>query len=75
MDEDSILKELRAAREAYALAHGFEVRAMVEDLRQRDERGNWPVVKLAPRSPSTDPTRPEPDSSFTGDRTAVILIR
>jgi len=49
MNEDSVLQEVRAAREAYARAHGYDVRAMVADLRARDDRGDWPVVRLVPR--------------------------
>lgn len=52
MYEDSILKEVRAAREAYARSHGYNPRSMVADLRARDERGDWPVVRLAPRRPT-----------------------
>jgi hypothetical protein len=52
MNEDSVLKEVRAAREAYARSHGYDVWAMVADLRERDDRGDWPVVRLAPRRPT-----------------------
>ncbi len=51
MSEDSVLQEVRAAREAYAQAHGFDVHAIVADLREQDARGDWPVVRLAPRRP------------------------
>ena len=33
MNEDSVLQEVRAAREAYAQSHGYDVWAMVADLR------------------------------------------
>ncbi len=49
MIEDSVLQEVRAAREAFARKHGYDVRSMVADLRQQDDRGDWPVVRLAPR--------------------------
>jgi hypothetical protein len=52
MTKDSVLQEVRAAREAYARSHGYNVRAMVADLRERDARGDWPVVRLAPRRPT-----------------------
>jgi hypothetical protein len=64
MSEDSVLQEVRAAREAYARAHGFDVRAMVADLRAQDDRGDWPVVRLAPRrpsSPSESQSAPDPE--------------
>ena len=51
MTEDDVLCEVRAAREAYARLHHFDVRAMVADLRARDEAGDWPVVRRAPRRP------------------------
>jgi hypothetical protein len=53
MNEDSVLQEVRAAREAYARSHGYDVRAMVADLRAQDDRGDWPVVRLSPRRPAT----------------------
>jgi hypothetical protein len=76
MSEDSVLQEVRAAREAYARSHGYDVRAMVADLRAQDERGDWPVVRLSPRRPMppgespcrTDSAtrRPRPAGSLAG---------
>jgi hypothetical protein len=51
MTEDDVLREVRAVREAYARLHGFNVRAMLADLRARDAAGDWPVVRRAPRRP------------------------
>ena len=51
MIEDSVLREVREAREAYAKEHGFNVHAIVADLRERDARGDWKVVRLEPRRP------------------------
>jgi hypothetical protein len=51
MTEDDVLREVRAAREAYARLHNFDVRAMVADLRARDLAGDWPVVRRVPRRP------------------------
>ena len=39
---------MRAAREAYAQAHGFDVRKMVADLQKLDRAGDRPVVRLIP---------------------------
>jgi hypothetical protein len=47
--EDDVLREVRAAREAYARLHNFNIRAMVEDLRRRDLAGDWQVVRHPPR--------------------------
>ena len=52
MTEDDVLREVRAAREAYARLHNFDVRAMVADLRARDLAGDWPVVRRPPRRPA-----------------------
>jgi hypothetical protein len=51
MNEDGVLQEVRSAREAYARSHGYDVWAMVADLRARDDAGDWPVVRLSPRRP------------------------
>jgi hypothetical protein len=55
MIEDDVLREVRAAREAYARLHHFDVRAMVADLRSRDSVGDWPVVRHPPRRPNSVP--------------------
>ena len=51
MIEDDVLREVRAAREAYAQSHNFDVRAIVADLRARNLAGDWPVVRHLPRRP------------------------
>jgi hypothetical protein len=51
MVEDDVLREVRAAREAYARAHNYDVRAMLADLRARDAAGDWVVVRRSPRRP------------------------
>lgn len=61
MREDDVLRQVRAAREEYARSHGFDVRAMVADLKERDECGDWPVVWLEPR-------RPQPRSDEDAER-------
>ena len=52
MIEDSVLQEVRKAREDFARSFGFDIRAMAAYLRELDERGDWPVVRLAPRRPT-----------------------
>ena len=49
MTEDSVLREVREVREAYAREHGFDLKAIFADLRERDARGDWKVVRLSPR--------------------------
>ena len=51
MNEDSIVREVRAAREDYARLHGFDVRKIVADLQKLDRAGDWTIVRLAPRRP------------------------
>jgi hypothetical protein len=51
MIEDDVLREVRAARDAYARSLGYDVRAMVADLHARYTTGEWQVVRRAPRRP------------------------
>jgi hypothetical protein len=51
MVEDDVLREVRAARDAYARSHNYDVRAMVADLRARDAADDRPVVRRPPRRP------------------------
>jgi len=69
MLDDDVLQEVRTAREAYARAHGYDVRAMVADLRSRDLAGDWTVVRHPPRrsKPVTIPAViPHPEPQQTG---------
>ena len=64
MIEDDVINEVRSAREAFTRSHGYNVRAMVADLRAQDDRGDWPVVRLTRRPSSIEPVplapNPEP---------------
>jgi hypothetical protein len=51
MTEDSVLQEVRAARDEYSRSLGYDVQRIVADLQQLDLRGDWKVVRLAPRQP------------------------
>ena len=44
MAEDDVLSGVRAAREAFARAHGFDPHRMVAALRALDAAGDWPVI-------------------------------
>lgn len=46
---DEVVQEVRAAREAFAQAHGYDAHAMVATLQRMNEAGDWPVVNLPPR--------------------------
>jgi hypothetical protein len=69
MAEDDVLRQMRAAREAYARSLGYDVRAMVADLRARDAAGDWPVVRRPPRrcgptpGPAATPINPLPQKA------------
>jgi hypothetical protein len=69
--EDDVLREVRAAREAYARSHNFDVRAMVADLRARDAAGDWPVVRRAPRRPQANATPADAPPSQTLQQTGA----
>jgi hypothetical protein len=43
MNDDDILQEIRATREAFAAAHNYDVRAMAETLKKMDLRGRTVV--------------------------------
>jgi hypothetical protein len=69
MAEDDVLRQVRAAREAYAKSLGYDVRAMVADLSARDAAGDWTVVRRPPRrcrpavSPTTTQNNPQPQTA------------
>jgi hypothetical protein len=62
--EDDIIREIRATREAFAAAHGYDIRAMVETLRALGESSGREVVDLPPR-PAL-PVEPLPTPHQTG---------
>jgi hypothetical protein len=69
MVEDDVLREVRAAREAYGRLHNFDIRAMVADLQARDLAGDWVVVRRPPRRPdpsATPPAEPNQAAPRTG---------
>ncbi len=49
MTEDEVVREVRAAREAFAAAHGYDIRAMGAALRALDAADGREVVRFAPR--------------------------
>lgn len=69
MKEDDILLEIRRTREAFAEAHGFDIRAMVATLRRMDDAGDWPVVSLrSKQNPVVNPS----DHHLTPSQTPVV---
>ena len=49
MYTDPVLDEIRAYREAYAAGFNYDVKAMVEDLRRREEASDRPAVSREPK--------------------------
>jgi len=48
MDND-VMDEIRATRDAFAEAHGFDIRAMFATLQRMSNADPRPTVKLPPR--------------------------
>ncbi len=53
MQHDPIVDEIRRIRQAYAKRFGFEIRAMVDDLRRKEQDHPDRLVSFAPK-----PVRP-----------------
>lgn len=49
MNEDEVVKAVRAAREAFAASHGFDIRKMVAALHEIGVASGREVVTLEPR--------------------------
>jgi hypothetical protein len=49
MTEDEVVREVRAAREAFAASYGYDIQAMVAALRELGIASGREVVRLAPR--------------------------
>jgi hypothetical protein len=67
--EDDVVKEGRAAREAFAAAHGYDIRAMAAALRELTIANGWKVVRLPPRPVVTPPApvTSAPDTAAAGE--------
>ncbi len=51
MSEDDLVVEVRAARDEYCRQFGYDLQAIVRDLREQERKGGRPVVRLSPRRP------------------------
>ena len=49
MIEDEVVREVRAAREAFAASHGFDIRKMVAALHELGVASGRELVRFAPR--------------------------
>ena len=50
---DPIVEQIREIRQQHARRFNYDIRAMVEDLRKRQNEGNRKVVSFPPRRPRT----------------------
>ena len=57
MTEDEVVREVRAAREAFAASHGYDIRAMVAALHELGLASGREVVRFVPRPPRTGPNQ------------------
>jgi hypothetical protein len=58
MIEDEVVREARAAREAFAAAHGFDIRKMVAALHELGIASGRELVRFAPRPAIMRPNQP-----------------
>jgi hypothetical protein len=54
MIEDEVVREVRAAREAFAASHGYDIRQIVMALHEVEVASGREVVRLAPRPPARE---------------------
>lgn len=59
MIEDEVVREVRAAREAFAASHGFDIRKMVAALHELGVASGRELVQFAPRPPVVVPPHPQ----------------
>jgi hypothetical protein len=52
MIEDDVVREVRAAREEYCRQLGYDLVAIVRDLREQEQSGDRQVIRLPPRRPA-----------------------
>jgi hypothetical protein len=55
MWEDEIVEETRKVREEYAAKFEYNIAAIVADIKEKERRGEQPVVSRPPREPCTVP--------------------
>jgi hypothetical protein len=58
MASDPIIEEIHRIREAYAARFNYDLRAIYQDLKKREEQGEFVVVSRSPR-PSQEEVRPK----------------
>ena len=57
MTEDEVVREVRAAREAFAASYGYDIRAMVAALHELGVVSGRELVRFTPRPLVTGPNQ------------------
>ncbi len=52
---DEIVEETRKAREEYAAKFGYDIAAIVADVKEKEKQSERPVVSLPPKQPPSVP--------------------
>jgi hypothetical protein len=60
MTDDAIIREIRATREAFAAAHGYDIQAMGDTLRRLTAESGREVTTLPPRPVTLIPAPSSP---------------
>ena len=60
--EDPIVEEIHRYREEWAAQFNYDIHAMVEDLRRRQQAENRTVVTLPPKRVAVAPVTTEPEA-------------
>ena len=55
MKVDEIVEETRKAREEYAARFGYDIAAIVADIKEKEKKGEQPLVSRSPKPPITVP--------------------
>ena len=72
---DSIVAEVRQARDELAKRFDYDLRAMIEDARERQLAGGRRVVTLPPRPARTTTRTPSPNPPLQQTGPALRLSR
>jgi hypothetical protein len=65
MSEDEVVREVRAAREAFAASHGYDIRAMVAALHELGVASGRQLVRFDPRPAVTAPSQSRQQTEAT----------
>ena len=63
--EDPIVEEIHRYREEWAAQFNYDIHAMVEDLRRRQQAENRTVVTLPPKRVAVAPVTTEPEAKVS----------